>query len=78
MYYLVTIGYETEQTDRRGNTRVRVQKAKHLIQAESTEEVSIIAARYRSEDNRDSEVLSIVRMNIESLIDEKNTPEYYK
>lgn len=77
MYYLVTIGYENEQTDRQGNTRTRIQKTKYLVQAQSTEEVSIIVAKYRSEDNRDSEVLSIARMNIECVIDENNTPKYY-
>ena len=32
MYYLVTIGYETEQMDREGNPRVK--KVKYVLQAE--------------------------------------------
>lgn len=76
MYYLVTIGYETEQLDRNGNPRL--QKAKYIVSAESVEEVSIVAAKYRSGDTRSSESISIVKMGIECVIDQKNTPEYYK
>ncbi len=45
MYYLVTIGYETEQMDKEGNPRVK--KVKYVIQAESVEEATIVAAKYR-------------------------------
>jgi len=76
MYYLVTIGYETEQMDKEGNPRVK--KVKYVIQAESVEEATIVAAKYREGDIRGSESLSIVKMAIECVIDEKNTPEYYK
>lgn len=76
MYYLVTIGYETEQLDRNGNPRL--QKAKYIVSAESVEEASIVAAKYRSGDTRSSESISIVKMGIECVIDQKNTPEYYK
>jgi len=76
MHYLVTIGYETEQIDRQGNPRV--QKAKYIFEAQSVEEVTILAAKYLSEDTRTSEVLGIVRMPIECIIDSKNTPKYYK
>lgn len=76
MYYLVTIGYETEQLDRNGNPRL--QKAKYIVNAESVEEASIVAAKYRSGDTRSSESISIVKMGIECVIDQKNTPEYYK
>lgn len=76
MYYLVTIGYESEQLDRSGNPRV--QKQKYVIEAESVEEATIIASRYRAGDTRTSESISIVKMAIECVIDEKNSPEYYK
>lgn len=76
MYYLVTIGYETEQMDKEGNPRVK--KVKYVIQAESVEEATIVAAKYREGDIRGSESLSIVKMAIECVIDQKNTPEYYK
>ena len=76
MYYQVTIGYETEQMDREGNPRVK--KVKYVIQAESVEEATIVAARYREGDIRGSESLSVAKFPIECVIDEKNTPEYYK
>jgi hypothetical protein len=76
MHYLVTIGYETEQQDRNGNPRL--QKMKYIIEGESVEEVTIVAAQYGSGDVRNFELLSIAKMPIECVIDEKNTPEYYK
>jgi hypothetical protein len=76
MYYQVTIGYETEQMDREGNPRVK--KVKYVIQAESVEEATIVAAKYREGDVRGSESLSVAKFPIECVIDEKNTPEYYK
>jgi hypothetical protein len=76
MYYLVTIGYETEQMDREGNPRIK--KVKYVLQAESVEEATIVAAKYRAGDIRGSESLSVVKMPIECVIDENNTPEYYK
>lgn len=76
MYYLITIGYETEQTDREGNPRIK--RVKYVLQANSVEEATIVAAKYRSGDNRGSESLSVSKMQIECIIDEKNTPEYYQ
>ena len=76
MYYLVTIGYETEQKDREGNPRIK--KVKYVLQAESVEEATLVAGKYRAGDIRGSESLSVVKMPIECVIDEKNTPEYYK
>lgn len=76
MYYLVTIGYETEQMDREGNPKVK--KVKYVLQAESVEEATIVAAKYRAGDIRGSESLSVVKMPIECVIDKNNTPEYYK
>jgi hypothetical protein len=76
MYYLVAIGYETEQMDRNGNPRL--QKLKYVVEAESVEEATIVASKYRSGDVRSSESLSISKMQIECVIDLKNTPEYYK
>jgi len=76
MYYLLTIGYETEQLDRNGNARL--QKLKYIVEAESVEEVTIIAAKYRAGDSRDSQVLGITQMPLECIISPKTTPEYYK
>jgi len=78
MYYLVTIGYETEQMDREGNPRIK--KVKYVLQAESVEEATIVAGKYRSGDIRGSESLSVVKMPIECVIDEnesqfKSNPE---
>jgi hypothetical protein len=75
MHYLVTIGYETDQLDRAGNPRL--QKLKYVISAESVEEATIIASKYRAGDIRASESISIVKMPIECVIDEKNHPEIY-
>jgi hypothetical protein len=76
MHYLVTIGYETEQMDRNGNARL--QKLKYVVEAETVEEVTIVAAKYRSGDVRSSESISVAKMAIECVVDRKNTPEYYK
>ena len=74
MHYLVTIGYETEQMDREGNPRL--QKLKYVIEAETVEEATIVASKYRSGDVRTSESISVAKMAIECVIDKKNTPEY--
>ena len=76
MHYLVTIGYETEQMDRNGNPRL--QKLKYIVEAETVEEATIVAAKYRAGDVRSSESISVAKMAIECIIDSKNTPEYYK
>jgi hypothetical protein len=76
MHYLVTIGYETEQMDRAGNPRL--QKLKYIVEAESVEEATIVASKYRAGDVRSSESISISKMQIECIIDKNNTPEYYK
>ncbi len=76
MHYLVTIGYETEQMDREGNPRLK--KVKYVIEADSVEEATIVASKYRAEDIRSSESISIVKLPVECIIDKKNTPQYYK
>ena len=76
MHYLVTIGYETDQMDRAGNPRL--QKLKYIVEAESVEEATIVAGKYRAGDMRSSESISIAKFPIECVIDEKNTPDYYK
>lgn len=76
MHYLVAIGYETEQMDRNGNPRL--QKMKYIVEAETVEEATIVASKYRAGDIRSSESISIAKMPIECIIDRKNTPEYYK
>ena len=76
MYYLVTIGYETEQLDRNGDARL--QKVKYVVEAESVEESTIIVAKYREGDSRSSEILSIIQLPVECVISPKTTPEFYK
>jgi hypothetical protein len=76
MHYLVTVGYETENLDKNGNPRL--QKLKYIVEADSVEEATLVISKYRSGDMRSSESLAIVKMPIECIIDQKNTPEYYK
>jgi hypothetical protein len=76
MHYLVTVGYELEQLDRNGNPRL--QKVKYVIEADSVEEATLVVSKYRSDDVRSSESLSIVKLQIDCVIDRQNTPQYYK
>jgi len=76
MHYLVTVGYETENLDRNGNSRL--QKVKYIVEAESVEEATLVVSKYRAGDTRSSESLAIVKMPIECIIDPQNTPEYFK
>jgi hypothetical protein len=76
MYYLVTVGYELEQLDRNGNPRL--QKIKYVVEAESVEEATLVVAKYRADDVRSSESLSIVKLQIECVIDKQNVPQYFK
>jgi len=76
MYYLVTIGYETEQQDRNGN--FRLEKVKYIFEGESAEEVVIITAKYCEGDTRSYEILSIAKQPIECIISPHTTPQYYK
>jgi hypothetical protein len=74
MYYLVTIGYETETE----SGRLRQQKVKYVFETESVEESTIIAAKYMAGDTRTSELLGVVNMPIECVISPLTHPEYYK
>jgi hypothetical protein len=76
MYYLATVGYEMEQLDREGNPRV--QKVKYVVEADSIEEATIVLTKYRSEDMRSSQSVSIAKMPIECVIARDLTPQYYK
>jgi hypothetical protein len=76
MYYLVTVGYELEQLDRNGNPRL--QKIKYVVDAESVEEATLVVAKYRADDVRSSESLSIVKLQIDCVIDKQNVPQYFK
>ena len=76
MYVLVTVGYETERED--GNGAPRIVKSKYPVEAESIEEAILIIAKYVSEDTRSSQILATAKMPIECVIDQKNTPQYYK
>jgi hypothetical protein len=76
MHYLVTIGYETEQLDKNGDPRL--QRSKYVVEAESVEETTILAGKYREGDTRSSEILAITQLPIECVISPKTYPEYYK
>jgi len=76
MYYLATVGYEKEQLD--GNGNQRLDKVKYVVQAESVEEATIVLNKYKSEDMRSSESISIVKMPIECILDPAITPQLYK
>lgn len=75
MYYLVTVGYESEQLDRNGNPRI--QKEKYAVEALSVEEATTVTNKYISGDVRGGEILSISKLPIECVIDQKNTQQYY-
>lgn len=74
MHYLVTIGYESEES----NGKTKLKKLKYIFEGESVEEVTIVAAKYAAGDQRDSQLLSVVKMPVECAIDQNNNPEYYK
>jgi len=76
MYYLATVGYEKEQLD--GNGNPRLDKVKYVVQAESVEEATIVLNKYKSEDMRSSESISIVKMPIECILDPAITQQLYK
>ncbi len=76
MHYLVTVGYESEQLDRQGNSRIK--KIKYVVEAESIEEANIVMANFRKDDMRSSQSLSIVKMAIDTVITPESRPECYK
>lgn len=75
MYYLVTVGYETERLDGEGNPRI--QKIKYPVEAKSTEEAVLITNKYCGEGLRSFEILATAKMLIECVIDSKNEPRFY-
>ena len=75
MYYLTTIGVETEN-EKSGNTKM--QKIKYVIEAESVEEVTILANKYIESDTRTCQLLAVNHMPIECVISPLTYPELYK
>jgi len=75
MHYLTTIGIETEN-EKSGS--VKLQKVKYIIEAESVEEVTILANKYIESDTRTCQLLAINHMPIECVISELTYPELYK
>ena len=71
MYYLVTIGYETEQVDRDGNARL--QKSKYIFEPESVEETTILPQNTVKEMKRASQILGITHMPIECVVSPKTS-----
>ena len=76
MHYTVTVGYESEQLDREGNPRLT--KSNIIVQAESNAEANITASKFLSGVIRSSQIIDVKKLKIDCVIDEKNTPEYYK
>ena len=76
MHYTVTVGYESEQLDREGNPRLT--KSTIIVQAESNAEENITASKFLAGDIRTSQIIDVKKLKIDCVIDEKNTPEYYR
>jgi hypothetical protein len=76
MHYTVTVGYESEQLDREGNPRLT--KSSIIVQAESNAEANITASKFLAGDIRSSQIIDVKKLKIDCIIDDKNTPEYYK
>jgi hypothetical protein len=74
MYYLTTIGIETE--NEKGSTKT--QKVKFIIEAESVEETTILANKYIATDTRTCQLLAINHMPIECVISPLTYSELYK
>ena len=76
MHYTVTVGYDSEQLDREGNPRLT--KSNIIVQAESNAEANITASKFLAGDIRSSQIIDVKKLKIDCIIDDKNTPEYYK
>jgi hypothetical protein len=76
MHYTVTVGYESEQLDREGNPRLT--KSNIIVQAESNAEANITASKFLAGDIRSSQIIDVKKLKIDCIIDDKNTPEYFK
>jgi hypothetical protein len=75
-YYNVTVGYETDETDKAGNAKI--QKLKYVVEAQSVEEVNLVMAKFHSGDRRSSEIVSIIKQQIDSVITKNLNPTYYQ
>lgn len=75
MNYTITVGYETENLDKDGNPKMK--KSRYLVEAQSVEEAMIVIAKYRSEDSRGSEVLTITKATYEDVLNSTLSPKYY-
>lgn len=75
MNYTITVGYETENLDKDGNPKMK--KVRYLVEAQSVEEAMLVIAKYRSEDSRGSEVLTITKATYEDILNPTMTAKYY-
>ena len=75
MNYTITVGYETENLDKDGNPKMK--KSRYLVEAQSVEEAMIVIAKYRSEDSRGYEVLTITKSTYEDVLNSTLSPKYY-
>lgn len=73
--YTITVGYETENLDKDGNPKMK--KSRYLVEAESLEEAMLVISKYRSEDSRGSEVLTITKATYEDILNPSMAPKYY-
>lgn len=74
--YTITVGYETENLDKDGNPKMK--KSRYLVEAETVEEAMLVIARYRSEDMRSSEVISITKSTFEDVLNPTLSSKYYQ
>lgn len=74
--YTITVGYETENLDKDGNPKMK--KSRYLVEAETVEEAMLVMARYRSEDMRSSEVISITKSTFEDVLNPTLSSKYYQ
>ena len=54
-----------------------MKKSRYLVEAQSVEEAMIVIAKYRSEDSRGSEVLTITKSTFEDVLNPTLSPKYY-
>ena len=55
-----------------------MKKTRYLVEALSVEEAMVVIAKYRSEDSRGSEVLTIAKATFEDVLNPTMTPKYYE
>jgi hypothetical protein len=76
MYYQAIVAFETGALD--GEGKPKVKKFKYIVESESVFEATTRVSKYLSEDNRDSEIVSLIKAPYEDILHPTLTPKYYK